>query len=77
MQDRLQFLKHKDSEYFLVDLTSADKKEILHLLAEIQDTVSQKPRGSVLILADFSGAQIDKTVATRIKRKYWSSTARM
>ena len=29
MQDRLQFLKHKDREYFLVDLTSADKKEIL------------------------------------------------
>ena len=67
MQDRLQFLKHKDREYFLVDLTSADKKEILNLLTEIQNTVTQKPRGSVLILADFGGAQIDKAIATRIK----------
>ena len=67
MQERLRFLKHKDREFFLVDLSQAGKQEILNLLAEVQSTITEKPRGSVLVLADFSGAQIDKTVATRLK----------
>ena len=67
MEDRLRFVKYKDQEFLLIDLTGADTKEVLNLLPEIQATVTEKPRGSVLVLADFSGAQIDKTVATRLK----------
>jgi hypothetical protein len=37
------------------------------LLAEIQATTEEQPRGSVLTLADFHDAQIDKAVTTRMK----------
>jgi hypothetical protein len=67
MEDRLRFVTHKDREFFLIDLTAADKKEVLNLLPQIQSTITEKPRGSVLVLADFSGAQVDKAVATRLK----------
>jgi hypothetical protein len=33
----------------------------------IRASVAQHPPGSVLVLADFAGAQIDKQVATRVK----------
>jgi hypothetical protein len=67
MEERLQFLKHKDHEFLFINLSQANQQEILNLLADVQSTVTEKPRGSVLILADFSGAQIDKAVATRLK----------
>jgi hypothetical protein len=67
MPDRLQILTHNNHEYLLVDFSSAEKQEILDLLPKIQVTVSDKPRGSVLVLADFCGAEIDKAVAMRIK----------
>ena len=67
MPDRLRFFQHKDHEIFLVDLAAASQQEILDLLPKIQVTVTDKPRGSVLVLADFCEAQIDKAVAMRIK----------
>ncbi len=67
MEERLQFLKHKDHEVLFINLTHAGKQEILNLLTEVQSTVTEKPRGSVLILADFADAHIDKAVATRLK----------
>jgi hypothetical protein len=50
-----------------VDFTAAQGEEILELLPRIQVTVTEKPRGSVLVLADFCEAQIDRAVAMRIK----------
>ena len=67
MENRLQFQNYKDREFLLIDFTGADKHEVLDLLTRIQATITDRPRGSVLVLADFSGAQIDKTVATKIK----------
>jgi hypothetical protein len=67
MPDRLRFLQHKDHEILLVDFTAAQGEEILELLPRIQVTVTEKPRGSVLVLADFCEAQIDRAVAMRIK----------
>jgi len=67
MEERLRFIKHKDKEILLVDLNQATKQEMLDLLVSIQDTVTEHPRDSVLILADFCGAHIDKDIATRMK----------
>jgi hypothetical protein len=67
MPDRLRFLQHQDHEILLVDFSGAEGEEILDLLPKIQVTVTDKPRGSVLVLADFCEAHIDKAVAMRIK----------
>ena len=67
MDDRLRFLEHRDRKILLVDFSQGSKQEILRLLDLVRATIAQEPRNSVLTLADFSGAQVDKAVATRIK----------
>jgi hypothetical protein len=67
MDDRLRFVKHHDKTILLIDFSQGTKQEILLLLDEIRTTMAQQARDSVLSLADFSGAHMDKEVATRIK----------
>ena len=67
MEDRLRFIKHKERDILLIDLCNASKQDLLDVLVSVQETVSEHPRDSVLILADFAGTHIDKEVATRIK----------
>lgn len=67
LHERLQFFKHKGHPVFAVDFTNCAAKEILLLLDQIRADVARHAPNSVLIFADFTGAQIDKNVATRMK----------
>jgi hypothetical protein len=67
MEDRLRFIKHKDQTLLLVDFSQSSKRELLALLPVVQATITKRPRNSVLVLADFTSAQIDKAVAARMK----------
>lgn len=67
MNERLRFIKHQDKDILFIDITNASKQELLILLPRIKAVVTEQPRDSVLILGDFTGTQIDKDVATRIK----------
>jgi hypothetical protein len=64
---RLQFVTHKGQEIFLIDFSHCASKEMMVLLDQVRALVGRHAPGSVLILADFSGAQIDKNVAMRMK----------
>jgi SpoIIAA-like len=64
---RLRFIEYKGRDIFLLDLTHCDSKELLLLLEQIKAAVERHERGSLLILADFTGTPIDKKVATRAK----------
>ena len=65
LDDRLRFVKHKGYTIFILDFSQCSAKEMLLLLDMVRATVAQHAPGSLLILSDFSGAQIDKQVATR------------
>jgi hypothetical protein len=65
--ERLRFVKHKGQTIFLIDFSHCKGKEILLLLDQVRVDVARHAPGSVLTLADFSGAQVDKAVATKIK----------
>jgi hypothetical protein len=67
MEERLRFIKHQDKDVLFIDLTNTSKQDLLIILPRIKAVVTEQPRDSVLILADFTGAQIDKDVATRVK----------
>ena len=67
MNERLRFIKHSGKMILLVDFSQGTTQEILLLLDQIKSTIAQEPQGSVLSLADFTGAQVDKAVATRMK----------
>jgi len=67
MDDRLSFVEHRDKKILLIDFSNLTKQQMLRLLELVRTTIAQEPPNSVLTLADFSGAQVDKAVATRIK----------
>ena len=67
VKDRLRFVKHKGRAIFLIDFSHCGGKEMMLLLDQVRVSVARHEPGSVLTLADFSGAKIDKAVATKIK----------
>jgi hypothetical protein len=67
MKQRVRFLKHRGKKILLVDFTQCTAAEMFTVLVEVRKKVAGQPLGSLLTLADHTGAQIDKAVATRIK----------
>jgi hypothetical protein len=65
--ERLRFIKHKGHAIFLIDLSHCSAKEMLLQLEQIRAIMARHAPGSILSLADFTGAEIDKKVATRAK----------
>ena len=67
MDDRIHFIEHKGKQILLLDFSQATAQQMLLLVEYVQITVAKHARESLLTLADFTGAKIDRTVATRIK----------
>jgi hypothetical protein len=67
MKQRVRFLKYRGKKILLVDFTHCTAEQMFAVLEEVRQTVSSQPPASLLTLADHTGAQIDKAVATRIK----------
>ena len=67
LSERLCFLKHKGYAVFLIDFSQCKGSEILLLLDQVRAGVVRHAPGSVLTLGDFTGAEVDKKVATKIK----------
>jgi hypothetical protein len=65
--ERLRFVKHKGHAIYVIDFAHCAAKELLLLLDQVRADIARHAPGSLLTLADFTGAEIDKTVATRIK----------
>ena len=67
MSDRISFITHRGKTIMVIDFSHGEAKDILPLLEEIQHTVALHEKGSLLTLADLTGAHVDRTVATRMK----------
>ena len=66
-EERLRFIKHKGQAIFVVDFSHCGSREILLLIEQVRAIVVRHVHGSMLVLADFTGAEVDKKVATRLK----------
>ncbi len=66
-EDRLRFVKHKGQAIFIIDFSHCSEKEILLLLEQVRSIIARHERGTMLTLGDFTGAHVDKKVATRMK----------
>jgi len=64
---RLRFVKHKGQAIFLIDFSHCGSREILFLLEQVRSIIARHALGSMLTLTDFTGAEVDKKVVTRIK----------
>lgn len=67
MSDRVTFIDHHGQQIMLIDFSNCDAKQVTQIVDEVQAEIEEHPRDSVLTLADFTGAQIDKAAAMRIK----------
>ena len=65
--ERLRFIKHKGHAIFVIDFSHCSAKEMLFLLDQTKEIVARHAPGSMLTLGDFTGAEVDKAVATRMK----------
>ena len=66
-RERIRFIKHQDKEILFVDLSKCSATEVEKLARIVPDLVTVQPRGSVLILSDFSGASFDDDALRTMK----------
>jgi SpoIIAA-like len=67
MKNRIRFISHKDKKILLVDCSNCSVEELEELAPLVPARVTAEPRGSVLLLADFTGAKFDKKLIETIK----------
>jgi hypothetical protein len=64
---RVHYLMHKGQPILLVDYTDCAPQQVIDVADRVQAEIAKQPPNSVLVLADFTGAQVDKAAATRIQ----------
>lgn len=64
---RVRFLVHKRQPILLVDFTHCTAQQMLQVVEQVQAEIAKHPPDSLLTLADYTGAQVDKAAATRIQ----------
>jgi hypothetical protein len=67
MEDRISFVEHKGKQILLVDLSHCTPAEVAKMALLVPSYVTSEPRGSVLLLADFTGAEFDRIAIDRMK----------
>lgn len=67
MADRIQMISHRGKSIMFIDLRGCTVRDMMVLLSLVRSEVAQHPRNSLLILAEFAGAEIDHDVAMKIK----------
>jgi hypothetical protein len=67
MEERIHFVEHKGKQILLVDATDCTPSEVAKIVLLVPSYVTSEPRGSVLLLADFTGAEFDRIAIDRLK----------
>jgi hypothetical protein len=65
--DRLRFVSHRDQRILLLDFTNCTADEVAAISESAPDVVTHEPLHSLLVVADFSGAEFDRDAIERIK----------
>jgi hypothetical protein len=67
MEDRIGIVEHKGKKILLADLSHCTAREVEKMALVVPTYVTSEPRGSVLLLADFTGAEFDRVAIDRLK----------
>jgi hypothetical protein len=67
MEDRIRFIEHKGKQILLADLSHCTASEVTKIALLVPSYVTSEPLGSVLLLADFTGAEFDRVAVERLK----------
>lgn len=67
MEDRIRVIEHKGRQILLVDVSHCTPADVAKIALLVPSYVTSEPRGSVLLLADFTGAEFDRIAIDRMK----------
>jgi hypothetical protein len=65
--DRIRFVTQGDQRILLLDFTNCTAQEVSAIADQAPAIVAQEPSGSVLVVADFSGAEFSRNAVEHIK----------
>jgi len=68
MAERIRYITHRGHRVLLVDLSHCSAAELTRLARLVPASTVSEPRGSVLLLADFTGSEFDKTTIEALKQ---------
>ncbi len=68
MEERIRFITHRGKQVLLVDVSNCTPAEMNQLSRLVPAYVAAEPRGSVLLLADFTGSKFDKAAFESLKQ---------
>ena len=68
MEDRIRFVEHKGKNILLVDISNCTAEEVAITSRLVPSYVASQPKGSVLLLADFTGSKFDKAAVEVLKQ---------
>jgi hypothetical protein len=60
MTDRIRFIVHDGQQILLLDFSNCSAAEVEQICRAVPELVTTRPRNSVLILSDFTGASFDQ-----------------
>ena len=66
--DRVRFITHRGQRVLIVDFSGCTALQVATITDQVPSFVTIEPRGSVLLLADFSNAEIDRSVLEHLKK---------
>lgn len=65
--DRIRFVTHREQRILLLDFTGCTAEEVAAIADRVPDIVTREPMGSLLTVADFTGAEFSRDAVERIK----------
>lgn len=68
MKDRIQFITHQGKRILFVDCSGCSAEELEKMSQLVPSYVSAEPKGSLLVLADFTGAHFDRKALEQMKQ---------
>jgi hypothetical protein len=66
-ESRIRFISHQGKRILLADVSHCSAAELEELAGLVPEYVTSEPKGSVLLLADFTGTEFDHDSAMRLK----------
>jgi len=65
--DRVRFVTHRDQRILLLDFTESAPEQVAELSSRVPEVITREPKGSVLVIADFSGVKFSREIVERVK----------
>jgi hypothetical protein len=67
MEEEIRFIAHNGTRVLLIDLSNCTPGQIARICRLVPSYTNAEPAGSLLLLADFTGAKFDKDAVTSLK----------